>query len=255
MADATPDPTATPQPAATPPPGWRQSPQNASPPPGWVEAPVLRHPPPGWRQSPANISPTPTGKFLTAPAASPPPAPLGNIGALIDKYSGGNLALDRWMRIISGIESAWGRKNPVTSKAGAQGVMQIMPDTARQYGFDPSKLSDPDYNVKVAAAIGKDLLAKAHGDPVQAAIGYNAGPGIDRRHTVRGASERDAGLRRRGRGGAAAHRSGGVRRGEQCVRRGAGAHQGVRGEPGAWVPPATWSRLPLGRSRRSSSRV
>ena len=56
--------------------------------------------------------------------------------------------------------------------------MQIMPDTARQYGFDPSKLSDPDYNVKVAAAIGKDLLAKAHGDPVQAAIGYNAGPGM-----------------------------------------------------------------------------
>ena len=35
------------------------------------------------------------------------------------------------------------------SKAGAIGMWQIMPDTAKMYGFNPKKLKDPDYNTKV----------------------------------------------------------------------------------------------------------
>lgn len=70
----------------------------------------------------------------------------------------------------------------VTSPKGAVGRYQIMPDTARQYGFDPTKLKDPEYNAKVATEILADLakrFRKADGsvDMEAVLIGYNAGPG------------------------------------------------------------------------------
>ncbi len=69
------------------------------------------------------------------------------------------------------------------SKAGAQGLMQIMPGTAklisRQYRipYEPAKLmGDPAYNVKLGAAHLGDLIAEYNGSYVLTLVAYNAGP-------------------------------------------------------------------------------
>jgi hypothetical protein len=63
------------------------------------------------------------------------------------------------------------------SPAGAIGRYQIMPDTAKQYGFDPARLQDPTYNEQAARAIIADLTNKFDGNFADMAVAYNAGPG------------------------------------------------------------------------------
>jgi soluble lytic murein transglycosylase len=70
------------------------------------------------------------------------------------------------------------------SHVGAQGLMQLMPGTAkivaRQYRmpFAKSKLtSDPVYNVKLGAAHLADLVEDFNGSYVLTLVAYNAGPG------------------------------------------------------------------------------
>ena len=69
------------------------------------------------------------------------------------------------------------------SKVGAQGLMQIMPGTAkliaRQYRmpYAPAKLmGDPAYNVKLGAAHLADLIDEYNGSYVLTLVAYNAGP-------------------------------------------------------------------------------
>ena len=60
------------------------------------------------------------------------------------------------------------------SPAGAVGRYQIMPKTARDYGFDPARLKDPVYNEMVATAILSDLSRTYHGNTDQILSHYNA---------------------------------------------------------------------------------
>ncbi len=80
------------------------------------------------------------------------------------------------LRAIARTESG-GQPDPIhsTSPAGAQGVMQIMPDTWRSEGYkgSPNNLQD---NVRAGATYYKMLLTK-YGDPIKAAGAYNVGPG------------------------------------------------------------------------------
>ena len=73
--------------------------------------------------------------------------------------------------------NANGNADHAVSPAGAVGRNQIMPATARAYGFDPSKLQDPAYNDTVAKSIIADLSKRYNGDPKAMFIAYNAGPG------------------------------------------------------------------------------
>lgn len=59
------------------------------------------------------------------------------------------------------------------SKAGAIGVMQLMPKTAKELGVDPT---DPEQNVRGGIAYLRKMMDK-YNDPVLAAAAYNAGPG------------------------------------------------------------------------------
>lgn len=48
----------------------------------------------------------------------------------------------------------------LTSWAGAKGIMQIMPGTARAYGSDPDHLTDPEVSIETATRILADLRVK-----------------------------------------------------------------------------------------------
>jgi soluble lytic murein transglycosylase-like protein len=71
------------------------------------------------------------------------------------------------------------------SPKGAVGLMQLMPDTARAYGADPSI---PEQNVDAGTHYIRILMDKyrEHGDSLQRVIAaYNAGPAmVDRYHGV-----------------------------------------------------------------------
>jgi hypothetical protein len=66
------------------------------------------------------------------------------------------------------------------SPKGAQGLMQLMPATARQYGVsDPF---DPMANLRAGALHLRNLLDEFGGDVTLALAAYNAGSGAVRRH-------------------------------------------------------------------------
>lgn len=72
---------------------------------------------------------------------------------------------------VIAVESG-GRVDAV-SGAGAQGLMQLMPDTATR--FDVSNSLDPAQNIRGGATYLGWLLDRFDGDPVLALAGYNAG--------------------------------------------------------------------------------
>ena len=71
----------------------------------------------------------------------------------------------------------------VRSGAGARGMMQLMPSTAkilaRKIGvsYSPAQLDDADYNMRLGAAYLGQMVNQFSGSYIMAAAGYNAGPG------------------------------------------------------------------------------
>ena len=61
------------------------------------------------------------------------------------------MGLPKELEILPHVESGYNPK--ATSKVGAIGMWQIMPATARMYGFDPKRLRDPEYNTEVGLTI------------------------------------------------------------------------------------------------------
>ncbi|MHB9098664.1 MAG: lytic transglycosylase domain-containing protein [Syntrophales bacterium] len=74
------------------------------------------------------------------------------------------------------------------SPAGAKGLMQLLPSTARwvarkigMKGYRPSRMSQPRVNVALGTFYLRHVLGGFDGNPVLAAAAYNAGPGRARR--------------------------------------------------------------------------
>jgi soluble lytic murein transglycosylase-like protein len=66
------------------------------------------------------------------------------------------------------------------SKAGARGVMQMMPGTAQHVEDEApgrAKLNDPAYNLGLGQKYLQELLTQVDGNLFQLAAAYNAGPG------------------------------------------------------------------------------
>lgn len=77
------------------------------------------------------------------------------------------------IRAVIHAESAF---NPrATSKAGASGLMQLMPDTARQLGV--ADVWSASHNIAAGSAYLASLLQQFGGDQQLALAAYNAGPG------------------------------------------------------------------------------
>ncbi len=82
------------------------------------------------------------------------------------------------VRAVIHAESAF--KPTALSRVGAQGLMQLMPATARRFGVSDSY--DPSQNIRGGVQYLAWLLRRYDGDLTLAAAGYNAGEGAVDRH-------------------------------------------------------------------------
>jgi len=95
----------------------------------------------------------------------------------------------RLVRAMIAAES--GGDPSAVSRAGAQGLMQLMPGTASAYGVTDA--FDPAQNVRGGCRYMRDLLERYHFDVSLALAAYNAGPGtVDRAQRVPDISETKA---------------------------------------------------------------
>ncbi len=123
------------------------------------------------------------------PVYDPPPdlddesgfveAPPTRVEALIDTYANLYNVNAGIVRAMIGTESGFNQR--ARSHAGAIGLMQLMPATARELGVDPRK---PEQNIEGGVRYFSELL-KMFGTTELALIAYNGGPGFARRYARR----------------------------------------------------------------------
>jgi len=109
------------------------------------------------------------------------PLPPELLGSLIDRaVQRENIQADLVRAVIK--QESGGRPCAVSPK-GAQGVMQLMPDTAQELGvLDPF---DPEQNIDAGVKLLKSLLSKYSGNVSLALAAYNAGSSlVDKDHAV-----------------------------------------------------------------------
>lgn len=123
---------------------------------------------------------------VKTPPGEPAHAGLGHVGrpqldrhAKLFKAAARKTGVeDAWLRAIAHAES--GFDDDAVSPKGAQGVMQLMPDVAAQYGVtDPFA---PAQSIDAGARYMRALLRRYDGDHALAAAAYNAGIGAVTRY-------------------------------------------------------------------------
>lgn len=99
---------------------------------------------------------------------------------LVERYADKRDLDQAWVYAIMRQESAF--MSDVRSSAGALGLMQLMPATAKQVARQTrtrlrnnSQILDPDTNIKLGTQYLRDMLDR-FGSPILASAAYNAGP-------------------------------------------------------------------------------
>ncbi len=126
------------------------------------------------------------GFTVKTPPGEPAHAGLGAVGKpRLDRHAAQFKAAakatgvdDAWLRAIAHAES--GFDAAAVSPKGAQGVMQLMPQTAREYGVvDPFSSAQ---SIDAGARVLKSLMRRYRGDLTLVAAAYNAGIGTVTRY-------------------------------------------------------------------------
>jgi soluble lytic murein transglycosylase-like protein len=124
-------------------------------------------------------APPPVVQAAVAPPAKPQPAARvepKDPKALVRGAAVRSGLPPAFVESVARTESAL-NQNAVSPK-GALGVMQLMPQTARALGADPTDLEQ---NIDAGTRLLRDLLLRYNGDVVKALAAYNAGEGaVDR---------------------------------------------------------------------------
>ncbi len=109
---------------------------------------------------------------LIAPVLLPTDADMRRYAAIIRGACRGKVVEGDLVHAMIWAESSF---NPnAVSPAGAGGLMQLMPETARIYGVE--NVFDPEENIRAGVKIMGELLAQFDGDMELALAAYNAGP-------------------------------------------------------------------------------
>jgi soluble lytic murein transglycosylase-like protein len=101
------------------------------------------------------------------------PVPPAQIDALVEQNAAAWQVDPALIKAVIANESGFNAN--ATSKAGAQGLMQLMPETAASLGVRDAY--DPAQNVAGGARYLRGLLDRFGGDKRLAIAAYNAGPG------------------------------------------------------------------------------
>ena len=112
------------------------------------------------------VAPAPVAS--TSPTTGP-----ASLDQIVEKAARDNQLDSDFVRAVIRSESQ-GNANAVSRK-GAQGLMQLMPQTAAGLGVKNS--FDPNENVAAGTRYLRGLLSQYHNDPVRALAAYNAGAG------------------------------------------------------------------------------
>lgn len=122
----------------------------------------------------------PDGQDQGSPSDQPAPTGNSDFDSLMHDYAPGvapsSYEHDDQQPLLDTVRRLEGSGDQAVSPAGAIGRYQIMPDTAKQYGFDPQRLKDPAYNEQAAKTILADLSDRYGGDTGAILVAYNAGP-------------------------------------------------------------------------------
>jgi soluble lytic murein transglycosylase-like protein len=78
--------------------------------------------------------------------------------------------------VVAVISAESGFRPRAVSPAGARGLMQLMPHTARRVGIPESELFNPRLNILGGVRLLAVLLRHYEGDVVSSLVAYNAGP-------------------------------------------------------------------------------
>lgn len=120
----------------------------------------------------AELIPWTPSPFFDGPAPACDPVADTIVTPLIDSAAQANSLPAPLVRAVIEAESAY-RPCAVSNK-GAEGLMQIMPDTAA--ALNVSDVFDPKQNIAAGAKYLKQLLDRYKGDSKLALAAYNAGP-------------------------------------------------------------------------------
>ena len=115
-----------------------------------------------------------TASLLFLTAAVPRSCPYdAEIGAAVASVSTVHAVPPALVKAVIAAESACSPR--AISRAGARGLMQLLPGTAAKAGVRPEELFKPDRNILAGTRLLAVLLRHYHGDLVSVLVAYNAG--------------------------------------------------------------------------------